>query len=141
MCTTDFSIHNINVFIPLLLSSSSSDSKNGSQSSVKSSKENTGSASDSFFWCDLCGRLVVLRGGWAPGFNGYLWGATWVMWTWLTWAGGWSFHPRVETAEKEAECKIRTNRDFVKGLKYSFHKDKKQLNKCFPFFSRIFAKA
>ena len=134
-----FSMKNINVFIPLLLKSSSSDSKNGSQSSVKSSKVNTGSASDciKFFWRDLCGSLLVLRGGWAPGCSGNLWGATCVMWTWLTWAGGWSFHPGVVATEKEAECKIRTEA-FFKAL--STVSTKITMEQVLSFFSRILAK-
>ena len=72
------------------LRSSSSDSKKGSQSSVKSSRENTGSTSDSVgkSFC-LCAAFlgILLEDGWVAECIGNLWETVWVsMWTWFT---GW----------------------------------------------------
>lgn len=89
---TTWSSHIKSLYSPLLLKSSSSDSKKGSMSSMKSSNEKTGSASDSneqSFCCGLCGNLLVFRDGLTPRCKGYFCEATWVMWTWLT--GWWSF--------------------------------------------------
>lgn len=98
-------------YSPLLLKSSSSDSKKGSVSSVKSSSENTGSASDSnekSFCCGLCGNLlVVFRDGLTPRRKGKFGEDTWVICTWFM--GWWSFSLCTEFSEKtekKISCKL-----------------------------------
>ena len=97
------------------LRSSSSDSKKGSQSSVKSSRENTGSTSDSVgkFFC-LCAAFlgILLEDGCAAECIGNLWETVWVsMWTWFT---GWlsvSFGTGGSSERSKHHIFVREQRD------------------------------
>ena len=106
MNSCHWSSHVNSLHLPLLLKSSSSDSKKGSVSSTKSSNENTGSASDSnemSFCCVLCGSLLVFRDGLTPRCKGSFCEATWVMWTWLT---GWRSFSLWTVISEKTESKV-----------------------------------
>ena len=99
------------------LRSSSSDSKKGSQSSVKSSRENTGSTSDSVrkSLC-LCAAFlgILLEDGWAEECIGNLSETVWVsMWTWFT---GWlsvSFGTAGSSERSKHHISIRQHTDDI----------------------------
>lgn len=130
MNSCNLSSHLKSLYSPLLLKSSSSDSKKGSVSSMKSSNEKTGSASDSnetSFCCGLCGSLLDFRDGLTPRCKGSFCEATWVMWTWLT--AWWSFSLWTVISEKTERKVVSYERwgHFRAGQLFQFT-DRNQIN-------------